>query len=64
MFIAKQISEINVESMQNKNNELSNITEVLNEFNINDIGQCCGFCVRKRVVRLYELVMALVTAMG
>ncbi len=50
--------------MQNKNNELSKITEVLNEFNINDIGERCGFCVRKRVVKPYELVIALVTAMG
>ncbi len=64
MFIAKQIPDIKVESMQNKNNELTKITEVLNEFNINGIGQRCGFCVRKRVVRPYELVMTLVTAMG
>ena len=50
--------------MRDKNNELNKITEVLNEFNINDIGKRCGFCHRERIVKPYELVMALVTAMG
>ena len=50
--------------MHDKNNELNKITEVLNEFNINDIGKRCGFCHRERIVKPYEVVMALVTAMG
>lgn len=50
--------------MQNKNNELDKITEVLNAFNINDIGKRCGFCHRKRVIKPFELIMSLVTAMG
>lgn len=50
--------------MQNKNNELSKITEVLNALNINDIGRRCGFCRRQRIVKPFELVMSLVTAMG
>jgi len=50
--------------MPKNNTELATITKVLNEFKINDIGQSSGFCTRKRVVRPFELVMSLVTALG
>lgn len=64
MFIAKKISNYKLESMHNKHNELSKITEVLSPLKINDIGKRCGFCYRERVIKPYELVMVLVTAMG
>lgn len=50
--------------MHKNNNELTKITEVLNEFKINDIGKSTGFCSRQRTVKPFELVMSLLTALG
>ena len=50
--------------MPQNNNELAKITEVLNEYKINDIGKSCGFCERQRVVKPFELVMSLITGLG
>ena len=50
--------------MHKNNTELSKITEVLNEFKINDIGKSSRFCSRQRVIKPFELVMSLITALG
>ncbi|MFQ3197519.1 MAG: hypothetical protein ACJAUL_003342 [Paraglaciecola sp.] len=50
--------------MPQNNNELAKITEVLNEFKINDIGKSCDFCERQREVKPFEWVMSLITALG
>ena len=50
--------------MHKNNIELEKITKVLNEFKISDIGKSCGFCSRQRVVKPFELVISLLTAMG
>ncbi|GAC25238.1 MULTISPECIES: IS4 family transposase [Paraglaciecola] len=50
--------------MHKNNTELAKITKVLNEFKINDIGKSSGFCCRQRVVKPFELVMSLLTALG
>ena len=44
--------------------ELRRITEVLNEFNINKIGNSSRFCKRQRTVKPFELVMSLITGLG
>lgn len=64
MFIAKQKPDIKFENMHKNNNEIANITKVLNEFQINDIGKSCSFCSRQRLVKPVEMVMSLLTAMG
>ena len=46
------------------NNELQQITKVLAEFKINEIGKSVNFCNRKRIIKLFELVMSLITALG
>ena len=50
--------------MNKHNTELNNITKVLNDFNINEIGKTTRFCSRKRVIKPFELVMSLITALG
>jgi hypothetical protein len=46
------------------NTELEHITKVLDDFNINEIGKTSRFCTRKRLVKPFELVMSLITALG
>jgi len=50
--------------MNKHNTELNKITKVLNDFNINDIGKPTRFCSRKRIIKPFELVMSLITALG
>ncbi len=50
--------------MPKQNNEITRIAKVLNKLNINDIGKNCGFCARQRIIKPFELVMSLVTALG
>jgi IS4 transposase len=44
--------------------ELKQITEVLNKFTINDIGNRSKFCKRERAIKPFELVMSLITGLG
>ena len=44
--------------------ELQRITEVLGELKINEIGKSVNFCNRKRIIKPFELVMSLITALG
>ena len=37
---------------------------MLNDFNINEIGKTSRFCSRKRIIKPFELVMSLITALG
>ena len=46
------------------NTELRQITEVLDELKINKIGKKVNFCNRKRIIKPFELVMSLLTALG
>ena len=46
------------------NKELQQITKVLGELKINEIGKNVNFCNRKRVIKPFELVMSLITALG
>ena len=50
--------------MNKHNTELNKITKVLNDFNINEIGKTSRFCSRKRIIKPFELVMSLITALG
>lgn len=50
--------------MPEKNNELQGITEVLNALNLNEMGKATGFCSRQRLIKPFELIVSLVTAMG
>ena len=50
--------------MNKHNTELNKITKVLNDFNINEIGKKIRFCSRKRIIKPFELVMSLITALG
>ena len=50
--------------MNKHNTELKKITKVLNDFNINEIGKTSRFCSRKRIIKPFELVMSLITALG
>jgi hypothetical protein len=50
--------------MNKHNTELNKITKVLNDFNINEIGKTTRFCSRKRIIKPFELVMSLITALG
>ena len=50
--------------MNKHNTELNKLTKVLNDFNINEIGKTSRFCNRKRIVKPFELVMSLITALG
>jgi len=50
--------------MNKHNTELNKITKVLNDFNINEIGKKSRFCSRKRIIKPFELVMSLITALG
>ncbi|MBH0059481.1 IS4 family transposase, partial [Pseudoalteromonas sp. SWXJZ94C] len=50
--------------MNKYNTELNKITKVLNDFNINEIGKTSRFCSRKRIIKPFELVMSLITALG
>lgn len=50
--------------MKEHNTELNKITKVLNDFNINEIGKKIRFCSRKRIIKPFELVMSLITALG
>jgi hypothetical protein len=50
--------------MNKDNTELQQITKVLSEFKINDIGKRVNFCNRKRIIKPFELVMSLITALG
>ena len=50
--------------MQANNTELQQITKVLSELNINKIGKKVNFCSRKRLIKPFELVMSLITALG
>jgi len=50
--------------MPKQNTELKRLTEVLNEFKINEIGKRSKFCARQRVIKPFELVMSLITALG
>ena len=46
------------------NTELQQITKVLDELKINDIGKNVNFCNRKRIIKPFELVISLITALG
>ena len=46
------------------NTELQQITKVLGELKINEIGKNVNFCNRKRVIKPFELLMSLITALG
>ncbi len=50
--------------MNKDNTELLQITKVLNELKINEIGKNVNFCNRKRIIKPFELVMSLITALG
>ena len=50
--------------MNKHNTELNKITKVLNDFNINEIGKTNRFCSCKRIIKPFELVMSLITALG
>ncbi|TYK64866.1 IS4 family transposase [Colwellia echini] len=50
--------------MNKHNTELNKITKVLNDYNINEIGKEIRFCSRKRIIKPFELVMSLITALG
>ncbi len=50
--------------MNKYNTELAQITKVLNNLDINEIGKTSHFCVRKRLIKPFELVMSLITALG
>lgn len=50
--------------MSKHNTELAQITKVLDDFNINEIGKVSCFCTRKRLIKPFELVMSLITALG
>jgi hypothetical protein len=50
--------------MNRHNTELNRITKVLNDFNINEIGKTSRFYSRKRIIKPFELVMSLITALG
>ncbi|PAJ75776.1 IS4 family transposase [Pseudoalteromonas sp. NBT06-2] len=50
--------------MNKHNTESNKITKVLNDFNINEIGKTSRFCSRKRIIKPFELVMSLITALG
>jgi len=50
--------------MQKQNTELRQLTEVLNAFKINEIGKTSKFCERERLIKPFELVMSLITALG
>jgi len=50
--------------MNKHNTELNKITKVLNDFNINEIGKTSRFFSRKRIIKPFELVMSLITALG
>jgi hypothetical protein len=50
--------------MNKDNTELQQITKVLSEFKINEIGKRVNFCNRKRIIKPFELVMSLITALG
>jgi hypothetical protein len=50
--------------MNKHNTELNRITKVLNDLNINEIGKTSRFCSRKRIIKPFELVMSLITALG
>lgn len=50
--------------MNKHNTELNQITKVLNDFNINEMGKISHFCSRKRIIKPFELVMSLITALG
>ena len=43
---------------------IQQITKVLNQFIINDIGSTSQFCKRERAIKPFELVMSLITALG
>ena len=50
--------------MNKENTELLQITKVLNELKINEIGKNINFCNRKQIIKPFELVMSLITALG
>ena len=50
--------------MSKDNTELQRITKVLNELKINEKGKEVNFCSRKRIIKPFELVMSLITALG
>ena len=50
--------------MNKYNTELAQITKVLNNLDINEIGKTSHFCARKRLIKPFELVMSLITALG
>ena len=50
--------------MNKDNTELQRITKVLGELKINEIGKKVNFCNRKRIIKPFELVMSLITALG
>jgi hypothetical protein len=50
--------------MNKHNTELNKITKVLNDFTINEIGKTTRFCSRKRIIKPFELVISLITALG
>ena len=50
--------------MQKQNTELRQLTEVLSEFKINEIGKTSKFCARERLIKPFQLVMSLITALG
>lgn len=54
---------ISPEHMQDITN-IQQITKVLNQFIINDIGNTSQFCKRERAIKPFELVMSLITALG
>lgn len=50
--------------MKIDNNQLQQLKKVLDENKINKLGTETKFCCRKRIIKPFELVMSLVTALG
>ena len=50
--------------MRIDNTESQQITKVLGELKINEIGKHVNFCNRKMVIKPFELVMSLITVLG
>jgi len=62
IVIAKPLSIPKAEQ-EKHNTELNKITKVLNDFNINEISKKVRFCSCKRIIKPFELVMSLITAL-
>ena len=50
--------------MNKYNTELAQITKIFNSLDINEIGESSYFCARKRIIKLFELLMSLITVLG